>query len=332
MEPVAAAERSRERSGRPSSSARSAWPTWSPTTARLGGRSPASSGSWPSPPWSSALSAGTGAAGGPELEWVAGAVLFAVGVGVAVPHLSKTGFTVTTVAGLLALVGGGVLLVSASVRLLGSVRWWGKPPLAGALLLLLAVVTLSLGQAVAATNVPRTTLGARTPADLGLPYREVSFEASDGVRLSAWYVPSENGAAIVLLHGAGSTRTAVLDQAGVLAAHGYGLLLVDARGHGRSSGRAMDLGWYGDEDVSGAVSFVAAQPDVSAGRIAVLGLSMGGEEALGAAAADPRIQAVVAEGATNRVAGDKAWLSTEHGWRGRMQQGIDQLTYGFADL
>ena len=59
---------------------------------------------------------------------------------------------------------------------------------------------------------------------------------------------------------------------------------------------------------------------------------MGGEQAIGAAAADPRIRAVVAEGATNRVAGDKAWLSEQFGWRGAVQERIDWLTYGIADV
>ena len=63
---------------------------------------------------------------------------------------------------------------------------------------------------------------------------------------------------MVLLHGAGSTRSAVLDHAAVLARTGYGVLLFDARGHGESHGRAMDFGWYGDRDVNGAVQFVAA--------------------------------------------------------------------------
>jgi hypothetical protein len=44
----------------------------------------------------------------------------------------------------------------------------------------------------------------------------------------------------MLLPGAGSTRTAVLAQAAVLARHGYGAILVDTRGHGRSGGHAMD--------------------------------------------------------------------------------------------
>ncbi|WP_130511824.1 serine aminopeptidase domain-containing protein [Krasilnikovia cinnamomea] len=71
---------------------------------------------------------------------------------------------------------------------------------------------------------------------------DVIMSTSDGARLSGWYVPVVNGAALVLRHGAGSTRTDTLPQAAVLARHGYGLLLVDARGHGHSGGRGMDLG------------------------------------------------------------------------------------------
>jgi dienelactone hydrolase len=265
------------------------------------------------------------------VDWAAGAALSAVGVGIVLPHATKAGLTLTTAAGLLVLGGGVALLVVATTGLVRSVSGWRRVPVATALLAALAVLVLSLGQAVAATNVPRTEVAEDPPADLG-PVQEVALEATDGVRLSAWYVPSRNRAAVVLLHGAGSTRSAVLDEARVLAADGYGLLLLDARGHGRSEGRAMDFGWYGDADVTGAVSYVASQPDVDPGRIAVLGLSMGGEEAIGAAAADPRIAAVVAEGATNRVAADKAWLPAAHGWLGTVQRGIDQLTYGFTDL
>jgi dienelactone hydrolase len=264
--------------------------------------------------------------------WAAGALLFAVGVGIAVPHLAKTGLTGVAPAGLLVLGGGVMLLAHGTSVLVRSVRGWQRPPVALGLLACLVVVVLSLGQAVAATNVPRTSVGSRDPGDLGLVHRDVEYRTSDGVRLSAWYVPSRNGSAVVLLHGAGSTRAAVLDHAAVLASHGYGVLLADARGHGESDGRAMDFGWYGDEDVTAAVSFLERQPDVTGGRIGVLGLSMGGEEAIGAAAADPRIQGVVAEGATNRVAEDKTWLSDEYGWRGTLQRGIDRLTYAAADL
>src|SRR5690606_22112581 len=117
----------------------------------------------------------------------------------------------------------------------------------------------------------------------------------------------------------------------VLAAEEYGVLLFDARGHGASEGRAMDFGWYGNEDVSGAVTYLAARPGVDFDRIAAVGMSMGGEEAIGAAGADPRIKAVVAEGATSRVAADRAWLPGAHGWRGVLHRAIDQVTYGLVD-
>ena len=152
------------------------------------------------------------------------------------------------------------------------------------------------------------------------------------MRLSGWYIPSSNRAAVVVLHGAGSTRSGVLDHAVVLARHGYGVLLYDARGHGRSDGRAMDFGWYGDLDVAAAVSFLQDQPDVDHTRIAAVGMSMGGEEAIGAAANDGWIRAVVAEGATNRVSADRAWLSDEYGWRGVIQEGVEWLLYNAADV
>ena len=148
-------------------------------------------------------------------------------------------------------------------------------------------VLLPLTVAVNATNRPPGPLGPATPARYGLGYQDVAFRTVDGVRLSAWYIPPRNGAAVVLLSGAGSTRSAVLGQAAVLARHGYGALLVDTRGHGRSGGHAMDFGWWGNRDLAGAVSFLDRQSGVRADKIAVLGESMGGEQALAAAGPIP---------------------------------------------
>lgn len=190
----------------------------------------------------------------------------------------------------------------------------------------------TLGVAVAATHVPPTDVGDRSPADVGLDYEVVTVPRDDGVDLAAWWVPSTNGAAVVLLHGAGSTRANVLDHAAVLAANGYGVLALDARGHGDSEGRAMDFGWWGESDVAASVTFLADRPGVDPIRIAAVGLSMGGEEALGALGADDRLAAAVAEGATGRTAADGAWLSERYGVRGWLQRQIDRVTYGWADL
>ena len=192
------------------------------------------------------------------------------------------------------------------------------------------LVTFVVGPAVAATNVPRPEIGA-TPSSVGLTYEDVTLTTADGVRLAGWYVPSSNGAAVVVRHGAGSTRSNVLPEAEVLVRHGFGVLLVDARGHGQSDGRAMDFGWHGDADIAAATAFLAARDDVDGDRIAVVGSSMGGEEAIGASASNDLIRAVVAEGATARTAADKGWLSDEYGFRGLLQEQIERAQYSLAD-
>ena len=94
----------------------------------------------------------------------------------------------------------------------------------------------------------------------------------------------------------------------------------------------MDFGWYGDDDIAGAVSFLLQQTEVDDRRIAAVGMSMGGEQAIGALATVDGLRAVVAEGATNRVAADKAWQSDEFGFRGALSEQLDRLTYTFVDL
>lgn len=93
----------------------------------------------------------------------------------------------------------------------------------------------------------------------------------------------------------------------------------------------MDFGWYGDLDVSAGTSFLASRPEVDRSRIGVLGFSMGGEEAIGAAANDSLIRVVVAEGATARQPADKAWLSDVYGWRGAVQEQIEKIQGGITD-
>jgi fermentation-respiration switch protein FrsA (DUF1100 family) len=261
-----------------------------------------------------------------------GLVGITVGVAIGLPHLAKTGLTLVSLVGLSALAVGLVLMVVGARMMLRGRRWWVTVPTILALAMVTGLTLLTVAQGLAATTVPPTQLTAATPADKGLEFQEVTATTSDGVALSGWYIPSANGAAVVLRHGAGSTRSGTLDHAAVLAEDGYGVLMMDARGHGLSQGRAMDFGWYGDTDITAGVDFLTAQPDVDPGRIAAVGLSMGGEEAIGAAAADPRIRAVVAEGVTNRVPADKLWLSDEYGAHGALQEQLDKVTYGVADL
>ena len=264
-------------------------------------------------------------------EVLGGLCLTGVGIGVFARHLAKTGVTWTAVPGGLLLLAG-LALLSAAWRVFWrtSHRWhrlWFVPAVIVALLAM-----FSIAQGAMFAYAPRTTLTGAAPSQLGLPYSNVTFRTADGVTLSGWFIPSSNHAAIITVPGAGSNRTATLGQAKVLAQHGYGVLMIDPRGQGRSGGHAMDAGWYGNRDLTAAVTFVRHQPGIDPTRVGVLGLSMGGEEAIGAAAAvQPAIPAVAAEGATHRTAADKAGY-LPGGVAGAIQRGLDKLTYATAAI
>ena len=148
----------------------------------------------------------------------------------------------------------------------------------------------------------------RAPIDqaaLGVQHARVTFPADDGIRLSGWYVPSRNGAAIVLVHGGGGDRQGTILHARMLAKAGYGVLLYDARGRGESQGQENAAGWQWDRDVRGAVSFLTSR---GIDHIGLLGLSTGAEAVVTEAASDERVEAVVADGLQARTAADASQL------------------------
>jgi dipeptidyl aminopeptidase/acylaminoacyl peptidase len=145
---------------------------------------------------------------------------------------------------------------------------------------------------------PGCTPLTRTPRDAGLPdYREVSFapQGQPGAALAAWWLPSRNGAAVILVPGIGQSREGMLDQGAVLARHGYGVLLTEPRSCAASP-PAFTAGYGEVGDVAGALAFVQAQPGVDKGRVGLLGYSAGGATAILSAAQLTDVRAVVSEG------------------------------------
>lgn len=255
---------------------------------------------------------------------VAGCLGISAALGLALPRSGGSATAIALIA--LGLAAGIVLLGASEWLLVRATQGWGRLVLLPWLVLVLvAVYCVSI--AFAAAYSPR-------PATGSLPSGAVAvvMTAADGTELAGWYLPSRNGAAVVLRHGAGSHAGDTVDHARMLHDAGYGVLATDARGHGASAGQAMDLGWYGESDIGAAVDHLLGRTEVTPARIGVVGLSMGGEEAIGAAGVDDRICAVVAEGATGRTAQDKRWLADEYGAAGVVQGWLDAVTYRLIDL
>jgi pimeloyl-ACP methyl ester carboxylesterase len=127
-------------------------------------------------------------------------------------------------------------------------------------------------------------------------YKTVHFTASDGVELEGWYRPSRNGASVLMVSGGGGNRRSTLRHARMLERNGYGVLVYDPRGAGRSEGTINSYGWGWDKDVDAAMGYLKSRPDVEGGRIGALGLSTGADMVIDAAGRRSDLRAVVADG------------------------------------
>jgi uncharacterized protein len=136
-----------------------------------------------------------------------------------------------------------------------------------------------------------------TPADFGMQYGDVQFITEDNLHLKGWYIPTQNGASVILVHGYKNDRSTMLSRAQILVKRGYGVLLFDLRAHGESEGDLITFGLYEVRDVRAAYQFLLAQPGVDAEKIGILGGSMGGTVSLLSAEQIPALKAVVAESA-----------------------------------
>jgi hypothetical protein len=202
----------------------------------------------------------------------------------------------------LAAIPAGLLLISIAAATLWRARrtdermlrrWVRRALVAGAAVIGVYAVLAPFLASYVLTHTAR----AFVPADrLGAPHEEVSFTTADGLRLRGWYVPSKNGAAVISFPG----RKGSQKPARMLARHGYGVLLFDRRGEGESEGDPNAWGWAGYRDVDAAVRFLQNRADVERGRIGGIGLSVGGEMMLEAAAKSRGLRAVVSEGAGER--------------------------------
>ena len=186
--------------------------------------------------------------------------LLAVGFGVTshglhAVHLGPDRYDIT---GLLFIAGGLALLASAVVaaaaprgprRSLWGLRalGWAGGAVAGLVLL------LPLAGTALVTHAPRWAIHEDT---LGVPHEAVRIPAGGGRELTAWWIPSRNGVAALLVHGSGGSRARVAAHARMLARHGYGVLAIDLPGNGESDGHSNGLGDNAQPAITTALDYL----------------------------------------------------------------------------
>lgn len=135
-----------------------------------------------------------------------------------------------------------------------------------------------------------------TPAQYGLNYKDVTFQAEDGVTLSGWLIESSSDKVIIQSHfgvqcsRAGFTpedkgliklykqNISFLRQAKHLVEQGYSVLMYDLRNHGNSGqGTNPYIAWGSEEakDVLAAVNFISTHPQYKESQIGLLSVCMG---------------------------------------------------------
>lgn len=150
-------------------------------------------------------------------------------------------------------------------------------PVGVALLFLLALAWLLQRQLI---YLPA---GAPPPVEEVLPAAEaVTLPTTDGLELTAWFVPA-GPTAVAVFPGNAGNRGHRAPMARALADVGLSVLLVDYRGYGGNPGRPTEAGLA--VDAAAAADWLHARPDIE--RTVYLGESLGAAVAARLAVARP---------------------------------------------
>jgi pimeloyl-ACP methyl ester carboxylesterase len=148
------------------------------------------------------------------------------------------------------------------------------------------VAYLVVGYVVAARlSTPVRQPVERTPAEVGLGYREVAVQSSDGLSLGGWWVVRDGSScAAVLVHGWGGDRSDlhVVETALVYHRAGFNVLMLDLRAHGESEGDRITAGYREVRDVRGALSWLGKR-GFDPEDVVLHGWSLGGAAVMQAA-------------------------------------------------
>jgi fermentation-respiration switch protein FrsA (DUF1100 family) len=182
-------------------------------------------------------------------------------------------------------------------------RYWLNLFGATVVSLLVAALALALWLAYQQTQSylrpPRVIASGDLLNANNIEYQVIDLTTEDGIKLRAFYTPSQNGAVILVAHG--HAGTIPQDMYSMFASHGYGVLAWEFRAHGESGGDYTSLGYYEVRDMKAALDYALLQPGVD--HVGAWGGSMGAVTSIFAASKYPQIEAVVSDSAFDTLEG-----------------------------
>ncbi len=163
-----------------------------------------------------------------------------------------------------------------------------------------AQTTMFLQSLAANLAKPVRTSILRKPDEYGLDYEEVTFPASDGVELHAWFIPASSNKLIIHNHfspasrygfpghmknfeASGGFEVNFLPKYKALHDAGYNILTYDMRNHGESDSSPNELcgvGYWEWQDVVGSLEFARGWEKTADMAISLQSMCMGANSTL----------------------------------------------------
>ena len=113
------------------------------------------------------------------------------------------------------------------------------------------------------------------PGSIGLNFESVSFETTDRVKLSGWFIPGENARGVILFcHGNAGNISHRLESIQIFHQLGLDIFIFDYRGYGQSEGKPTEPGTY--QDAEAAWRYLTEERQVNPNKVIVFGRSLGG--------------------------------------------------------
>lgn len=126
-----------------------------------------------------------------------------------------------------------------------------------------------------ATHPPKF-ITSLTPKDLGWEYEEVGLTTQDGVKLSAWFIPTSSDKVIILLHGYPADKANLLYWSEFLH-QDFNLFFLDFRYFGKSQGSLTTIGYREQQDLQASIEYLQGK---NFSNIGAMGFSLGGAVAI----------------------------------------------------